>query len=329
MGQPPAAGRRERFAWCLFDFANSAFNTVLVTFLWVTFFSAALVGDSEVGDIYWARMLVITGLVVAVASPLLGALADRTAHKRRYLMGFSTVAILGAAALFFPAVDPELGRATSQTLWFAMIVFTLANICFELAFVFYNSFLPQLGDQKRVGRLSGKGWAFGYVGGLLCLGLSLLLVRVLPEADDFNLRAPILLVAVWFLIFALPMFLWVKDRPLDSPVPRQSLGEAAKEVVRTLRALRHYPDLLRLLLARLVYNDAVIALIGLAGLYMNDTLGMERSEILIMGIGLNVAAGLGAFLFGFVDDRVGHGLRSWPVWCCLLQGQCWLSPFPP
>ena len=306
MGEPPVAGRRERFAWCLFDFANSSFNTVVVTFLWVTFFAQVLVGDQILGDVYWARMLVITGLVVAVASPLLGALADRTAHKRRYLIGFSLVTILGTALLFFPDVDPQLGRATSQTLWFAMIVFVVANICFELAFVFYNSFLPQLGDEDTVGRLSGKGWSFGYVGGLLCLGLSLLLVRVLlPDTNHLNVRATNLLVAGWFMVFALPMFLWVVDRPLDSPAPRQSIREAGKEVVRTLRALKDYPDLLRLLIARLVYNDAVIGLIGLAGLYMVGTLGMEGTEVLIMGIGLNVAAGLGAFVFGFVDDRAG------------------------
>ncbi len=306
MGEPPAAGRRERFAWCLFDFANSSFNTVVVTFLWVTFFAEALVGDKALGNRYWGQMLVITGLAVAVASPLLGALADRTAHRRRYLLGFSLVTIIGTALLFFPSVDPGLGRATNQTLWFAMIVFVLANICFELAFVFYNSFLPQLGDQQTVGRLSGKGWAFGYVGGLFCLGLSLLMFQVLlPETNDLNVRAANLLVAGWFLLFALPMFMWVRDRPLASPPPRQSLREAGTHVVGTIRSLRHYPDLLRLLIARMVYNDAVIALISLSGLYMIDTLGMDRSQILTMGIGLNVAAGLGALVFGFVDDRVG------------------------
>jgi UMF1 family MFS transporter len=306
MGEPPAAGRRQRFAWCLFDFANSSYNTVVVTFLWVTFFAEALVGDKALGNRYWGTMLVITGVVVAIASPLLGALADRTAHKRRYLVVFSLVTIIGTALLFFPSVDPDLGRATDQTLWFAMIVFVVANICFELAFVFYNSFLPQLGNEEAVGRLSGNGWAFGYVGGLLCLGLSLLIYEVLlPDTDGLNVRAANLLVAGWFLLFALPMFLWVKDRSLDSPVPRQSLREAGKGVMRTIRALRHYPDLLRLLIARLVYNDAVIALISLSGLYMIDTLAMDRSQILTMGIGLNVAAGLGAFGFGFVDDRVG------------------------
>ncbi len=306
MGEPPAAGRRERFAWCLFDFANSSYNTVVVTFLWVTFFAEALVGDKGLGNRYWGTMLVITGVVVAVLSPLLGALADRTAHKRRYLVVFSLVTIIGTALLFFPSVDPDLGRATDQTLWFAMVVFVVANICFELAFVFYNSFLPQLGNEEAVGRLSGKGWAFGYVGGLFCLGLSLLMYEVLlPETDGLNIRAANLLVAGWFLLFALPMFLWVRDRPLNTPVPRQSLREAGKGVMRTVRALRDYPDLLRLLIARLVYNDAVIALISLSGLYMIDTLAMDRSQILTMGIGLNVAAGLGAFGFGFVDDRVG------------------------
>ena len=242
MGQPIAVGRRERFAWCLFDFANSAFNTVVVTFLYVTYFAGALVGDPQLGDVYWSRMLVVTGIVVAIASPLLGVLADRTAHKRRYLVSLSLVTILATALLFFPRADAELGRATDQTLWFVMIVFTLANISFELAFVFYNSFLPQLGDRDQVGRLSGKGWSFGYAGGLLCLAISLGMVqRWLPDTDNLNVRATNLLVAVWFLLFALPMFFWVRDQPLERAAPRHSLGAAARQVWRTLGELRQYP----------------------------------------------------------------------------------------
>jgi UMF1 family MFS transporter len=173
--------------------------------------------------------------------------------------------------------------------------------------VAYNAFLPELAPPGAVGRLSGRGWAFGYVGGLACLGVGLGMVGVgdfapwVTAAGHWNVRATNLLVAAWFVVFALPMFVLVRDGPRPAAVPPWSL----RAVLGTLKTLPRRPTLLRFLVAHLVYNDALMALITLAGLYMNGTLGMSTGEILAMGIGLNVVAGLGALLFGHVDDRMG------------------------
>ncbi len=294
------AGKGERFSWCLFDFANSAFNTIIVTFMYSAFFAQVLVGDEGQGDLLWSSSLTFVGIVVAIAAPLLGVYADRGNTRRMFLIGFSLITILCTALLAIPAVPEGAENASEQTIWAALILVTLANVAFELAFVFYNSYLPGLVDSERLGALSGKGWAFGYLGGLICLGLCLGLLEF-----GFSVQVCTLMVAAWFLIFALPMFLLVPVRGVSEARAAPGLREGLRQVGRILRSLREFPDLTRLFVARLLYNDALIAVIGLAGIYMVQTLEMEQTEVLLLGIWLNVAAGLGAFGFGFIDDRMG------------------------
>lgn len=296
--EPP--GRKERFSWCLFDFANSAFNTIVITFLFSAYFREALVGDGPRGDILWSGSLTIAGLVVALGAPFIGVVADRGSARRVMLIGFSLVTILCTVLLAYPSVQEGAVSASEEMIWLALVLVTVANVAFEMAFMLYNSFLPSLGDEDSVGRLSGKGWAFGYVGGLSCLAICLLMLKSGLSVQDCNL-----LVAGWFLVFALPMFLFVPVRGIRPGAKAASVGETMAQVLRLLRSLREFPDLTRLLIARLFYNDALIALIGLSSLYMIDTLKMEREQILMLGIWLNVAAGLGAYAFGFIDDRIG------------------------
>lgn len=303
VGRLDVASTRERFAWCLFDFANSAFNTIVVTFVYAAFFSRVLVGEAARGDVLWSHALTASGLLVAALSPWLGAIADqRSGTRRRFLIAFSALTIVCTALLAVPTPGPG-------AIVLALVLFTLANVGFELAFVFYNAFLPDLGDHDTIGRLSGRAWALGYAGGLLCLVIGLGFVGAaglgpwLSTADGWNVRATNLLVAAWFTVFALPMFVIVRERRASTAAARTRSGW--REVVHTLARLRDFPDLLRLLVARLFYNDAVLAIIGLAALYMERTLGMEIGEIMIVAIWLNVAAGIGAFGFGWIDDRVG------------------------
>ncbi len=244
--------------------------------------------------------MTIAGLVVALSSPFLGVIADRGKSRRALLIGFSLATILFTALLAYPSVPEGATVASEDMIWLALVLVTVANIAFELAFMLYNSFLPGLGEQESVGRLSGKGWAFGYVGGLSCLAICLGMLK-----SGLTVQACLLLVAGWFLVFALPMFFFVPVRGMQMDAQAPGIGETMAGVLRVLRSLRAFPDLTRLFIARLFYNDAVIALMGLASLYMVDTLQMQPEEILMLGIWLNVAAGLGAFGFGFIDDRIG------------------------
>ncbi|MCA8942029.1 MAG: MFS transporter [Planctomycetes bacterium] len=308
MGANPPSTRGQRFSWCLFDFASSAFSTIIITFVYVTFFDKVLVGDyggvegDGFGEALWGWSLAIAGIAMAVVSPVLGSIADRRGWRRRFLVVTTLIAVGGSALLFFPST-PGSGLA----IWSAFAIVIVSNVAAEVTFVFYNAFLPHLGDKHTVGRLSGYGWALGYVGGLLCLVIALGFVGVdgfgpwLPTEDHVNVRATCLLVAGWFLVFSLPMFLFVHEPP---PEKRPGHG-GVRAVLRTVSHLREYPDLLRLFVARLFYNDALMAIIGLAALFMGETLGMDSGQTIQVAIWLNVAAGLGAFGFGFLDDRVG------------------------
>ncbi len=313
MTLPGPPTRSERFSWCLFDFANSAFNTIVITFVYAAFFVKGLVGDEQRGDILWANMLSLTGLAVAVLSPILGAMADNGAGKRGLLRLCVLVCVGCTAGLFFPSPGLDGGPASEGAIWTALYLVAIANIAFELAFVFYNAYLPGLGDRATLGRLSGKAWALGYVGGLLCLVICLVgFVGVgggepwIQGEAAFGIRATNLLVAAWFLVFALPMLWKVKERPVQSKSFATAFSLVPlRQLYRTLRGLREYPDMLRFLIARLFYNDALIALIGLAALYMSGTLGMSTEERISVAIWLNVVAGIGAFGFGYIDDTIG------------------------
>jgi UMF1 family MFS transporter len=199
-------------------------------------------------------------------------------------------------------------QATTALLWFI-----IANIGFELGGVFYNAFLPDIAPQDRIGRISGYGWALGYVGGLLCLVVALfgLIQTESPwfgfstEANE-NVRATCLLVAVWFTVFSIPMFLFVReDRSAASPPGASVVKETWRQLKATAREIRDYRHVVRLLVARLFYNDGLVTIFAFGGIYAGTVFQFTIDEVIIFGIALNVAAGLGAWGFSFVDDRIG------------------------
>ena len=310
----PRSRAKEIWAWSLYDFANSSFTTLVVTFIYGTYFTGymalgtdttgARVPDPELGTVLWSRAVTATAIIVALLSPLLGALADRGGARKRFLLITTVVCVVGSVGLFFA----EPGQVAQALLWFV-----IANVAFEMAQVFYNAYLPDIASPKDIGRVSGYGWAFGYVGGLLCLAIALV-VFVNPEVAPFGLdkatgehvRATNLLVAGWFALFSIPTFLvlrevQVTDRPPVAALVRQSFGELAE----TARELRRFRQIVRLLVARIFYNDGLVTLIAFGGIYAQGTLGFTIPEVLLFGIVLNLAAMVGALGFGFLDDRIG------------------------
>lgn len=297
--------RRSVFAWASYDFANSAFTTLVVTFIYSTYFSSeSFSGDTTRGTVMWSNAVTITALVVALLSPYLGAVADRGGLRKRFLLACTTVCILATAALFFP----QPGQLT-----LALGIFVVANVAFELGNVFYNAFLPDIAPRESIGRVSGFGWSLGYAGGLICMAAALFLL-VQPASPVFgftrelgeNVRATNLLVAGWFLVFSLPLFLFVREEKHHAI---EGIGKiirsANAQFVSTFHELRRYRQIFRLLVARLIYNDGLVTIFAFGGIYANSEFGFSFEEVLVFGIVINVCAGLGAFLFGFVDDRIG------------------------
>jgi UMF1 family MFS transporter len=305
---PASAEQRKKiFGWTMYDWANSAFTTIIVTFLYSTYFSQAMAPDEVTGTALWSRAISISAVFIAVLSPIAGALADQGGKRRAYLMVTTVTCCVFTAALAFVAPGGE------HALLIALTIFVLANIAFEVSAVFYNSFLPDIAPANAIGRISGYGWALGYFGGTIALVVALLAFVGLGDApgwlgldttDGFNIRAVNVMVAIWFLVFSIPMFLWVKDEK-PARESRVDIGAAFTELKETVRHIGRYRDIVRLLLARLVYNDGLVTVFAFGGIYAAGTFGMSFQDVLIFGIALNMAAGVGAALFGLVDDKIG------------------------
>ncbi len=297
--------RRAFVSWALYDFANSSFTTLIVTFIYATYFTKAIAENETLGTAQWSWAVTATAIGVALLSPYLGAMADKAGLRRRFLAATTVVAVLGSAALYFPGEGQVL---------LALTIFTIANIAFETALVFYNAYLPSISSPDSIGRVSGFGWGLGYIGGLFCLAIALF-AFVQTETPLFgfsteggaNIRATNLLVAGWYGLFALPIFLWVKDSQSSRSPRGESVFRMANRQLRgSFADIRtRYRQVFRLLLARLVYNDGLITIFAFGGIYAQGTFGFSTEDIIIFGIGINVAAGLGALAFGILDDSLG------------------------
>lgn len=286
----------------MYDFANSAFTTLVVTFIYATYFARAIAQDSVAGQSLWGVGVTVSSIVIALLSPYAGAIADRGGYRKRFLFIATACCILGTVGLFFP---------TDGDVTFALTVFIVANVAFEMGIVFNNAFLPDLAPANKIGRISGYAWGLGYLGGLLCMAIALV-GFVLPDAPWFGLpkdgthvRATNLLVALWFAVFSIPMFLYVPEPRVVGAREGSLIRLANRQFLNTFREVRRYRQVVRLLVARLFYNDGLITIIAFGAIFADGVFGFGTEKILYFGILLNVMAGLGAFLFGFLDDRLG------------------------
>jgi len=298
------ANRRILFCWVMFDFANSAYTTLVVTFVYSTYFVSTIAPDPVTGTALWSRGVTVTALCVAFLSPVLGALADQGGFRKSFLFLSTAVSVTGTAVLYW--IEP------GQVVW-ALVWFVISNIAFEFANVFYNAYLPDITTSGNIGRVSGVGWGAGYIGGLTAMGVALA-AFIHPEVPWFgvsteggaHVRATCLLVAVWFALFSLPLFLWVPGT--RSPVGLKKTGimkTGVTDLKDTFREIRRYRQIIRLLVARMIYNDGLVTIFAFGGIYAAGTFGFSFQEIMIFGIVLNVAAGTGALIMGVFDDRLG------------------------
>jgi UMF1 family MFS transporter len=298
------ANRRILFSWVMFDFANSAYTTLVVTFVYSTYFVSTIAPDPVTGTALWSRGVTVTALCVAFLSPVLGALADQGGFRKSFLFLSTAVSVAGTAVLYW--IEP------GQVVW-GLVWFVISNIAFEFANVFYNAYLPDITTSGNIGRVSGVGWGAGYIGGLTAMGVALA-AFIHPEVPWFgvsteggaHVRATCLLVAVWFALFSLPLFLWVPGT--RSPVGLKKTGiikTGVADLKDTFREIRRYRQIIRLLVARMIYNDGLVTIFAFGGIYAAGTFGFSFQEIMIFGIVLNVAAGTGALIMGVFDDRLG------------------------
>jgi len=289
--------------WCFYDFANSAFTTIVVTFIYSAYFADGIVGDDAMGQVYWGNAITICAIMIALLSPIMGAAADQGGYRKSFLLFWTWVCIIFSILLFFPQ---------KGDIYTSLILFSIANIAFEMGCVFCNAYVPDISNSNNMGKISGYGYAFGYLGGLLALAFGLVTIA-LPDQPMFGIstnggehyRAMNILVALWLFIFSIPTFLWLdKDSPkkkLNSDLIKDSFNQLRN----TFRDIKKIKNTLRFLIARLFYNDALITIFSFGGIIAKTIYDFELEKMLVFGILLGVAAGIGAFLMGYIDDYIG------------------------
>ena len=292
-------------AWCAYDWANSAFPTVITTFIFSVYFSQSVAATPVEGAILWSRAVTVAGLTVAIISPILGAIADFTGRRKPWLFVFSAICVVLTACMWF--VEPNPAFVT-----LALITYALASITYQFAIIFYDAMLKDVAPKDYLGRVSGWGWAAGYVGALLCLLLSLWVVQTnasgllaLDNSSAEHVRAITLLVALWFALFSVPLFMLVPENRTRKLNLLGATRAALKQLPATIALLRENPQIARFLLAHMLYTDGLVTLFAFGGIYAGSEFGMTTAEILVFGIVLNVAAGAGAAAFAWVDDAIG------------------------
>lgn len=287
------------FSWLLFDFANTSFSVIMVTFVFPLYFKNVICSGEPSGDALWGFSISLSMLLVALISPVLGAAADYSGKRKRFLFVFTLISVIATALLSLSG--PGMAVA-------AVALFILANIGFEGGLVFYDAYLKEIATDKSVGRVSGYGFAMGYLGAFAILLLTKpLLSKGIVLSNAPNVQLSFLAAAVFFALFAAPIFLVLRDQQKEErpAISFAALGSSIREVKYTVRHIMSYPDLVRFLLAYFFYNDAILTVIAFSSIYAQNTLGFTTGELIVFFMLVQTTAIAGSIIFGFVTDKIG------------------------
>lgn len=297
--------RRALWSWALYDWANSAFFTIILTFVFARYFSQSVVQDDVAGTEAWGNIVGISGIFIAILAPILGAIADQAGRLKPWLISFTLLCVLASGMLWF--VTPEQDQFWEAAFWVGVGILGA-----EFAFIFYNAMLPDLAPVQQLGRWSGWGWGLGYVGGVLSLVVALFAFIEsegawlgLDTETAEHVRATFLLVAIWYLLFALPVFFLAPDRAPGNLRPVQAIRAGLAQIRESIANVRQYRHILRFLIARMLYIDGLATIFTFGGVYAAGTFGMDQTQVLQFAIALNITAGLGALGFAWIDDALG------------------------
>ncbi len=305
MSAKVTSDRRGQASWALYDWANSPFTTLIVTFVFPAYFGAAIVGDETRGQELWGLAIGASGIVIAVLGPILGAVADSVGRRKPWLIGFGVLCAVGSGMLWF-------ATPSAETVAWALAWVVVANLGFEFGNIFYNAMLPSIVGQDRLGRLSGWGWGLGYFGGLSALVLALQafvqadrpwLALDTDAAEHVRIVGP--LVGLWLIAFGWPLVAFTREQGRASGLPAGDAMAAIRRIGHTLRELAGFGAVARFLVAHMLYADGLATVFAFGGIYAAGVFDMTLEEVIAFGIALNVTAGLGAFGFGWVDDALG------------------------
>jgi UMF1 family MFS transporter len=328
------SARKRIWGWYFFDWASQPYNTLLLTFIFGPYFaqtatSALVEGGMAVdaakaqAQAYWGYGLTVAGISIAILAPLLGAVADSTGRRMPWIRFFSLLYVIGAGALWWTAPQDF------SVIW-ALFFFGIGLIGMEFATIFTNSYLPELHeDADERGRLSGSGWAFGYAGGVLALLLIIALFQATESGKTMAGLTPLFgldpatgadtrivgpFTAVWFAVFMIPFFMYIRDTPNEN-APKYQVGQGLSDLAKTLRNLPRHPSLMAYLGSSMFYRDALNGMYTFGGIYALGVLNWTITDIGIFGI----LAALSGAVFCWVGGRVDRRIGPMPVivFCCV------------
>ncbi len=292
-------------SWCLYDWANSAFPTIITTFIFATYFTEKVAVNKVIGTAQWGNAISLSALFIAILGPFIGAIADNEGRRKPWVALFTVITIISAAMLWYAKPEP------SYVFW-ALIWLVVGETGLEVGSVFYNAMLEDLVPKKYIGRMSGWAWGIGYFGGLSAL---LICLVVFIKGHHFGLHLnkqleePIRIcspfVAVWFFVFSIPFFIWTKDKPSSGIGLVLAMKKGLSSLVHTCRSIRQYKEVVKFLIARMIYIDGLNTVFAFGGIYAAGVFHMNFSQVVEFGIAMNVAAGLGAVGFAWLDDLIG------------------------
>ncbi len=305
----PGVKKREVFGWAMYDFANSGYTTVVLTAVFNAYFVGVVARGADWGTLAWTLALGVSNALVMVTMPLLGAYADAHAAKKRVLVLATVGCVLATAAL---------AKVGPGDLALAVAAVIVSNLCYAWGESITASFLPELAQRHAMGRVSGWGWSFGYFGGMLTLGLSLGYVlwaqgQGLP-ASHF-VPVSMLITAVIYAVASLATFVLLGERAQPQPHVKTGLAPAIERLQQTWHEARRYEDFVWLLACALFYQAGISVIIALAAVYAEQVLGFKQTQTMALVFLVNIASAIGAFGFGYLQDRIGHrralGLTLW------------------
>ncbi|TXR53445.1 MFS transporter [Reinekea thalattae] len=325
---PEKTPKREIISWALYDFANSSYTTVVITFVYSAFFMSYIIPPelAHLKNSLWAATISLSTLISIFAAPYIGALCDITGRKKQYLGVCTLTSVISTALLYF--VGPN-------DLALGMFLLVISNTAWMLSESFNASFLTDISNEKNIGSVSGFGWGIGYIGGLLSL---ILVFMIITASAENNIQQYIhqnqlamLMIALFYGIAALPLFFVVKQTP---PTPLTKEGNKisssqllllAWQQIRQLKSLsRDKPSMFQFFLAFLVYTAGVAVVVKFMGIYATEEIGISGAELIIVGATLQVSSMIGAILFGLLDDKVGskaailYSIALWVLGVCAI-----------
>lgn len=299
----PGVSRREVWAWAMYDFANSSYTTVVITAIFNGYFVAVVAGGQAWASLAWTGALAVSHILLIIIGPIVGAYVDLRANKKRLLLISTAGCVASTAALALAGPD---------TLMLTVIFLVLSSFFFGIGENLIAAFLPELAGSDNQGKLSGWGWSLGYIGGLLTLGICLLYIDwATAQGQRAQQFVPITMwiTAAMFGIASLPTFMLLRERAqaqsqdaADSGIVRYS----AQRLLQTLRRAHHYIDLRRFLISMVVYQAGIQTVIALAAIYAQQAMGFSMRDTVLLIFVVNITAAIGAFAFGYIQDRIGH-----------------------